>query len=577
MRLLIAKTAGFCMGVRRAVEMVLDAPKAHGEPIYTYGPLIHNPQVLAMLAEKGIRALEAIPQSGRGTVLIRAHGVPPDTRRRLEAAGFAVIDATCPRVIKVQTIIRRHARQGFATVIVGDRDHPEVAGLLGYAGAQGHAVNRLADLEALPAFDKAIVVAQTTQNKSFFAAVREWVDAHHPHYQVYDTICDSTARRQEEVRRLAEAADAVVVVGGRSSGNTQRLAEIAAASGKPALHVETEDELEAAALGRARWVAVTAGASTPNWIIKRVCRRLETLPLERTAPWRHGVYIAQQTLLRTNTYVAVGAAGLCHACMRLQGLPRSASMVFLALLYVQSMHMLNNLTGYKEDRYNDPGRAHFYRRYRLLLGILAVLSGGVGLLLAFFAGPGPFAVLLVMSALGLSYNLNLVPARLGWRVRRIRDLPGSKTILIALAWGIVAALLPALSLPGPVGGAALVAFAVAVLLVFVRTAFFDILDVQGDRIVGKETLPIVLGERVTMRLLYGGLGLAAAALLLSTLLGLLDPFGFLFVLCPLFMGLAAAAYDRGRIHPGVRLEFLVESHFVLAGLLALVWGVGFGV
>jgi 4-hydroxy-3-methylbut-2-enyl diphosphate reductase len=574
MKLVIAKTAGFCMGVRRAVEMVLATPGRCEGPIYTYGPLIHNPQVLEMLAEKGISVLDDIPARGTGTVLIRAHGVPPETRQQLEAAGFDVIDATCPRVIKVQSIIRKHAAQAYATLIIGDRDHPEVTGLLGYAGPSGRVVSRMADLEVLPPFERAIIVAQTTQNKNFFDTVQRWAADHHPHYKVFDTICDSTARRQAEVRRLAETADAVVVVGGRSSGNTRRLAEIAAASGKPAVHVETEAELDPRLLAGARSVAVTAGASTPNWIIKRVCRRLETLPIERGGAWRHACYRVQQTLLRTNTYVAVGAGGLCHACIQLQRLDQGWPLVLLAALYVQCMHVLNNLTGQKEDRYNDPGRAHFYQSHRFALALLALVSGGLGLLMAFWAGTKPFVVLAVMSLLGLSYNLNLVPAGLGWRIRRIRDLPGSKTVLIALAWATVAALLPSLAQTGRIDAAALLVFAVSALLVFARTAFFDILDVQGDRIVGKETLPVVLGEAATMQLLRLALVLAFAGLVLGVLGGVISGLALLLSACPLFLYLVFAAYTRGRIHPGVRLEFLIETHFVMAGVLAFFWSMG---
>ncbi|UCH20437.1 MAG: 4-hydroxy-3-methylbut-2-enyl diphosphate reductase, partial [Deltaproteobacteria bacterium] len=160
MKILIAKTAGFCMGVRRAVEMVMDAPHEYEEPICTFGPLIHNSQVLALLEEKGICTLNAIPSQGSGTVLVRAHGVPPQAKQNLKNAGFKVIDATCPRVIKVQTIIRKHARKNYASIIVGDKDHPEVIGLLGYAGEKGHVVGSLEELNALPAFDKAIIVAQ---------------------------------------------------------------------------------------------------------------------------------------------------------------------------------------------------------------------------------------------------------------------------------------------------------------------------------------------------------------------------------------------------------------------------------
>jgi 4-hydroxy-3-methylbut-2-enyl diphosphate reductase len=159
MKILIAKTAGFCMGVRRAVEMVLEAPEKHEGPICTYGPLIHNPQVLGLLEEKGITVCDRIPPWGRGTILIRAHGVPPDAKDGLAAAGFKVIDATCPRVIRVQTIIRKHAAKGYASIIIGDREHPEVIGLKGYAGENGYVAATLEDLQQLPRFEKAIIVA----------------------------------------------------------------------------------------------------------------------------------------------------------------------------------------------------------------------------------------------------------------------------------------------------------------------------------------------------------------------------------------------------------------------------------
>ena len=155
------------MGVRRAVEMVLDAPDQSTKPIYTYGPLIHNPQVLNLLQSKDIRVLDEIPNSGCGTVLIRAHGVPPTAKQHLKEAEFNVIDATCPRVIKVQTIIRKHAKKGYAVIIIGDKDHPEVIGLLGYARENGHVVGDMEELAALPAFDNAIIVSQTTQNARF--------------------------------------------------------------------------------------------------------------------------------------------------------------------------------------------------------------------------------------------------------------------------------------------------------------------------------------------------------------------------------------------------------------------------
>ncbi len=574
MKIVIAKTAGFCMGVRRAVEMVLDAPGRHETPIYTYGPLIHNPQVLALLEEKGIAALTAIPDTGAGTVLIRAHGVPPEAGDRLEAAGFTVIDATCPRVIAVQRIIRKHADEGAEVIIIGDADHPEVIGLLGHAGGRGHVAGTMAELEALPGFDRAIIVAQTTQNTRFFEAVKAWAADTHPHYRIFDTICDSTEKRQEEVKRLADAVDALVVVGGRNSGNTQRLADIARGSGKAAIHVETEAELDPEVLSEARSIGITAGASTPNWIIRRIYRTLEALPYSRKKKsWRGGIFKIQHALLLTNIYVALGAGCLCYACARLQDIPQPAPYIVIAVLYVLSMHLFNHLTGREEDRYNDPDRARFYETHTRFLAALAVAAGAAGLLTAFAVGPVPFLSLLAMSLMGLSYNLRFLPEG---KYRRIRDIPGSKTILIALAWGVVTSVFPPLSARGGMGLGAVLVFLASAGMVFIRTAFFDILDMQGDRIVGKETIPIILGEKRSLTLLKRLLWGVALILALPALVGWLPGLALPLALCPAFFYVVMRTHERGYMLPGIRLEFLVESHFILFGLLTWVGSVAAG-
>jgi 4-hydroxy-3-methylbut-2-enyl diphosphate reductase len=575
MKILIAKTSGFCMGVRRAVEMVFDAPGKNPPPVCTYGPLIHNPQVLQLMRDKGIQTLEGVPAKGDGTVLIRAHGVPPETRKALKAVGFKVIDATCPRVVKVQSIIRRHAKQNFTTIIVGDRDHPEIKALMGFTEGRGHPVATMEEIEKLPVFERAIIVAQTTQNTRFFEQVKQWAAEKHPHYKIFNTICDSTERRQEEVKRLAESVDAVIVVGGLNSGNTRRLCEIARQSGKPAFHIETEADLgkaEFQQMSTARRVGITAGASTPNWIIKRVYRRLEARLFNRKQGWRSLAYPLMRTLLLTNLYVSLGAGCLCYACTRLQGLDRYYLYGLISFLYVQSMHILNHLTGGNADQYNDPERAEFYLTHRVALTSLALGAGGAGLMIAYTLGTLPFVLLLVMSLLGLSYNVQLVPRRFSHLLyRRIRDIPGSKTYLIAMAWGVVTAILPALDEWGRVGRGTTLVFFWATAMVFVRTAFFDILDMQGDRIVGKETLPVLLGEKKSMHLLKFTLIGIAGSMIAAGLLGWVPMLSLILAFCPLFLLAILSTYERGGMLPGIRLEFLVESHFTLAGILTLFW------
>jgi (E)-4-hydroxy-3-methyl-but-2-enyl pyrophosphate reductase len=575
MKIIIAKTSGFCMGVRRAVEMVLDAPEEHQNPISTYGPLIHNPQVLEILEEKGISAFNEIPPQGSGTILIRAHGVPPQTRDRLEEVGFNVIDATCPRVIKVQTIIKKHYKKGYAAIIVGDKSHPEVIGLRGYGGNKAYVVKDLNELDALPPFENAIIVAQTTLNTHLWQSVKKWAADHCPHYKIFETICDSTERRQAEVQRLARSVDAVIVVGGRSSGNTQRMVDIARQTGTPAYHVESEadlSEIDLEALSDARQIGITAGASTPNWVIKKVYRALEALLFKRKQGWRRVLFEIQRALLLTNTYVAIGAGALCYACSKLQGIAHTFPFILISMLYVQSMHILNHLTDTRADRFNDPDRAIFYDNHKALLAILALLSGGAGLTIAYRIGLFPFMALLIMSLLGLSYNLRVVPQWITtFKYRKLRDIPGSKTLLIAMAWGIVTAVLPPLSKFGSINWINILVALWASAMVFVRTTFFDILDMQGDRIVGKETIALLLGERRSMRILKIILIILTATLIVLSIFHLTLSLGFALILYPIFIAIIILAYERALMFPGIRLEFLIETQFVLAGIISFIW------
>ena len=561
------------MGVRRAVETALDAPNKHAQPIYTFGPLIHNPQVLQLLVERGIETLSDVPEKGSGTVIIRAHGVPPTTKRNLEKAGFSVIDATCPRVIKVQTIIDQHARKGFASIIIGDKKHPEVIGLLGYARGNGHVAATLPELDALKSFENAIVVAQTTQNTEFYQAVKEWVSTRHPHYKVFDTICGSTENRQAEIRQLAEAVDAIVVVGGRSSGNTRRLAGIAGESGKPVFHVESEAELNAAALSGFRRIGLTAGASTPNWIIKRVHNFLEALPVSKAHRFRLLFNRIQKALLLTNIYGAIGAGSLCYAASTLQGIQQFRSVILISMLYVLNMHIVNNLTGHRANQYNDPDRAAFYRNYKIPIVMLSIFSGCLYLILSFLLGILPFMIILVMSLMGLSYNLKIVPKRLFLtKSLSIKDIPGSKTFFVAVAWGVITAIFPVIAgkeaILGPI---TVLAFIWVTVLVFVRTAFDDILDMQGDRIVGKETLPILVGEKKALQILRftlaGMILMLAAAGLMTAIPNLV----YFLLICPVLMLGVLELLDRDIKLPGFRWEFLIDSLFILAGMITLLW------
>jgi len=567
MKLLVAKTAGFCMGVRRAVDMVLDASNLSKEPIYTYGPLIHNPQVLEMLEKKNIYKIETVPEKGAGIVLVRAHGVPPEDERALKDAGFTVINATCPRVVRVQVIINKFAQKGYSTIIVGDEKHPEVVGLLGYAKKKGHAITSMDQFVKLPKFENAVVVAQTTQNTEFYNDIKAWCQTNASHYKVFDTICGSTQKRQNEIRQLAQSSDAVIVVGGKQSGNTKRLAQIASETGKPAIHIEDVSEIDYPVFSSAKSIAITAGASTPNWIITDAYNKIDST-LKKRHPIKNMLFKFRDFLLKTNMMAAIGAGFLTYACSVLQGISQSYHYALISMLYVLSMHILNHLFTIKSDMYNHPERAQFYDKNKRYLSILALFSGLAGLYLSYMSGPVSFMILLIMTLFGLSYNLKVIPMKSDKkRIGKLRDTPGSKTILMTLAWGTVTCLLPAVSHQSGVFPATIV-FLFAAGLVFSRTAFFDVLAIQGDRITGKETIPILLGERLSFKLINYVLIADICLMCLTFFSDLLINRAFLLAIIPLVMLLLIRFFKKDSLISGVHREFIIEFVFPAAGLLA---------
>lgn len=573
MKVKLAKTVGFCMGVRRAMEIVLTEINKGTRPLYTYGPLIHNRQVSALLETKGVKAIDRIEGLHDGTIVIRAHGIPPSERRRIKSAGMRIRDATCPRVAAVQAIISSRTKQGYHAIIVGDKDHPEVMGLMGYAHGKARAIKSAEEVAQLPRMKKLFVVAQTTQSGENFREVVKAIQERFPEALIFDTICDATHSRQEEVRAFSGQVDGLVVVGGYNSGNTQRLVQISREAGMPTFHVETEKELAKEKLAAMEVVGVTAGASTPNWMIKSIVREIEGIQSRTETALGRWLIGVGRSLLLSNVVVAAGAFALAYAAAILSG--RRADIIYpsLAFCYVYAMHVLNRFLDKGASAYNDPEVATFYRRYRTFLVLSGIISIIMALALSYYLGLSVFFAMAGLNLLGIMYSIPLVPEGIRhlWDYSRIKDIPGSKTLSEALAWGAVIALLPLLGSQKIAVLAALAAFIFVFCLTYIRSALFDIFQEQGDLIVGVETLPITLGEERTLLLLKGVAALAGVFLLAAPLSAATGPFAYLLLLCVLSSALCLLAYERKWLHPGRRFEALVEGNFFLAGFLGLIW------
>ena len=278
MQVLLANEYGFCFGVERAVEMVEEAI-GEGDIVRALGPLIHNEQEMQRLAHEGVTTIKSPVEIGRNeTAVIRAHGVTPDIQRELEEMAAKVVDATCPFVTRVQKLAARAASENRHVVIIGSPDHPEMIGVKGYAPDHAFVIKDETEVAGLPRLQNPLVVAQTTiKAKTFFDAAEAIKTKTDDEVQIINTICSATRDRQDAARALATMVDAFYIIGGRHSSNSVKLLAVCKESCEKSFLIETEDEIDADDLIGVETVGVTAGASTPNWLIEKVVAHLEKL------------------------------------------------------------------------------------------------------------------------------------------------------------------------------------------------------------------------------------------------------------------------------------------------------------
>ena len=488
------------MGVKRAVDLAIDHAARQGA-LTTLGPLIHNRQTLDMLRDRGVTEHDAdAPPPAKGGVLIRAHGVPPALEQRFSQAGCDVIDGTCPKVKTVQMVIKKYRERGYSIIITGDQGHAEVVGLLGYAGNDAFLIQTAAEIPNLPQRPKWCLVSQTTFDSRLFDEIAKRIKAHcvNSDVVVKKTICSATDKRQTETRSLATVVDVVVVVGGRESANTKRLASVVQECGKRAVLVETEAEIRWEDLAGSSIVGVTAGASTPGWMIKRVVDHIEFLANSRSHGFKNRVRYALDIAVNLNVIVSMGAVALLYASSYLQGYPFSWRGSLLCYLYFFSMYLWNSLASIEIMQHLGLTRYRFYRSHKTILFGLCGLGMAILLAVSFSVGGSLFMLVLFATVAGAVYHVPIVPRFLQglFRNRTLKDFPTSRDLSVALAWAVLLTFIPQAE-QGALKVSLLTGFCFAWIffLSYIRSLMFDMRDIEGDRIMGRETLITIIGER----------------------------------------------------------------------------------
>lgn len=277
MKIIIAENAGFCFGVKRAVDMTTNELLNSNNDVYSLGPLIHNAQVVKSFEEKGLKTINDIHDINDSKIIIRSHGVGRVTIDKISEANLDIVDTTCPYVKSVHKRVEDFQDQGYNIVIIGDPNHPEIIGINGWCNDKAFIINSIDEAIDLPMMDKICVVSQTTNTQDKFDILSKIIKVKGSDVQIFNTICNATNQRQKSCQEVASNADAMIVVGGFHSSNTNKLVEISKKYCDNVYHIETAKELPLQAISKFNTIGITAGASTPDWIIKEVVDTMDNI------------------------------------------------------------------------------------------------------------------------------------------------------------------------------------------------------------------------------------------------------------------------------------------------------------
>jgi (E)-4-hydroxy-3-methyl-but-2-enyl pyrophosphate reductase len=585
MKIIVAQTAGFCMGVKRAVDLALELSGRSQGIVYTLGPLIHNNQTVEMLRDRGVTTLdESKPVPAAATILIRAHGVPLEVQTGYKNKGHVIVDGTCPKVKTVHRVIEKYRNMGFAIVITGDKGHAEVIGLQGYAGDHGHLIQSPDDVERLPPFDKICLVSQTTFDLTLFDSVAERIRKRYSTAEVVikKTICSATDQRQSETRDLAARVDAMIVVGGKNSANTMRLAGIAAEVCRgPVQHIETESEIDWDKIATGKTVGITAGASTPNWMINRVIDHLKQLDQTKKKGLFHRVFSVFDFGANLNIFVSTGAICVYYASCILQGLKPEVVGAIILFLYFFSMYLWNSLTIMEKTRHLDLSRYKFYNARKKSLYIIAAITIFSLIVISSLQNKYLFYLISFAIAAGSAYHLTIIPKFLLGitRYKSLKDIPTSRDLFVALSWAILITFVPHVIVGDlEFSLSTWFCFSLIFVLAFLRSLIFDLRDIEGDRIMGRETLVTIIGENKVKKAIQAIIAGAIALLIVGCIVfpssNFRDYFSiktnlFLLQIVPLLYLFFFMLWNRkNKANRSVFFNLLADAQFYISGFCA---------
>ncbi len=566
MKIEMAKNSGFCMGVRKAIIKIVDELNSSDEKIYMYGPLIHNPQTIEVLKNRGLITIDSLNELENRQIAIRTHGIPVEENKRIRKNALRTINLTCSRVARVQSIIKKYSGDGYYTIIIGDKDHAEVIGLKSYARAGVHVVSDIDDIDDVSPAEKYIIVSQTTHERNQFDQLVREISKKFKNIFVIDTICDSTKLRQDDVKNgIKKGIDTLVVVGGKNSANTSRLVKIGIDNGIKTFHIETDAELQKDEFRESRYVLVTAGASTPGWIINNVLEKLYIIKNESSNFIVKTIKYYFEVLIRSNIVSSLASLFMVLLAQLYADMAINIKYGLISTLYIFVMYSVNNYLDRSFLIQSNSYKYKIYDKYGLHLLISSIISFIVSVYLAFTISIDLVILLLIPYIFGLFYSTPVVK-----KLVKNTDFDFFKKIyntkiITGFGWLIAVIVIPYYD-NGISWKVYLSAGMFFFIFVFLRHLIIDFVAFQGDLILGRDTMPTWFGVK---RTIYSSYVITVLSSVVFTFVSILlhKSIFIILLICILYYILLLKKIQKTDYLISLRYEFIIDlNYFILVAL-----------
>jgi 4-hydroxy-3-methylbut-2-enyl diphosphate reductase len=569
MKIEMAKNSGFCMGVRKAILKIVDELNSTEDKIYMYGPLIHNPQTIDVLKNRGLITINSLEDLNNRQIAIRTHGIPVDENKRIRQNALRTINLTCSRVARVQSIIKKYSGNGYYTIIIGDKDHAEVIGLKSYARAGVHVVSDKSDISGISNADKYIVVSQTTHERNQFDQLVLEISNTFKNVFVVDTICDSTRLRQDDVKNgIKKGIDTLVVVGGKNSANTSRLVKIGIDHGVKSFHIETDAELKKEDFIDSKYVLVTAGASTPGWIINNVLEKLYIIKNESSNFIVKAVKHYLEVLIRSNIVSSIASLFMVLLAQLYAGIPFNIQYGIISALYIFVMYSVNNFLDRSFLIQSNSYKYKIYDKYGSLLLVSSIIAFIASIYLAFNLSPTLALLILIPYLFGLIYSTPVIKKFVKNTDLNFFKKVYNTKIVTGLGWLVAVIVIPYYG-NGVFWQIYISAGLFFFTFIFIRHLIIDFVAFQGDLILGRDTLPTWLGVKNVIVLSYGITLLNSLVFAIVSISS--EKFIFLpLLICVIYYMLLLKKIQKTDYLISLRYEFIIDFNYLILAVLYFV-------